>query len=305
VTALAIDNISAVDEETRYEPIRADERATFARDGFLLIPDALTPSLWSRAVKATNRIYDQEQRAGRLRADGSLHLLGMLRRDPVFLDLLDYPRTFRYVWGLLGWNVYTHHHHLDVHPGFAPDEPVPWNWHQDGYRQNSDIDAATRPMLSVKIAFVLSDMSLPGRGATKIIHGSHLRNTLVGRPERPDERYDEPDGAEEIIARAGDAFIFDRRLWHSRSVNISALTRKIVFIGYTHRWIRPLDETDYRRDPQWLAGMSPLRRQLLGDGTDNANFWGVRPDGWVDRDIPLRTELAERGLLDRSAPYLR
>ena len=305
VMANTIPGAARTDEQTRYTPISDADRTAFARDGFLLIPSALTPGLWTRAVTAANRIYEEELAAGRLRPDRSVHLLGMIHRDPVFADLLDYAPTFRYVWSLLGWNVYSHHNHLDVHPGFQPAEHVPWNWHQDGYRQNSDVDAAQRPMLSLKVAFALSDMASPGRGATKVIMGSHVRNALAGRPASASDAYDEPDGAQEVIARAGDAFIFDRRLWHSRSLNISALTRKIVFIGYTHRWIRPLDETDYRRDAAWFADLSPLRRQLLGDGGDHANFWGVRQDGWVNADIPLRAELSRRGLLDGRAPYLR
>jgi hypothetical protein len=277
----------------------------FERDGFLLIPAALSSSLLQRAAAAAEHIYSEERRARRLRPDGSVHLLGMIGRDPTFLDLLDHPTTFRYVWGLLGWNIYSHHNHLDVHPGNQAPTRLPWNWHQDGYRQNSDVDAAPRPMLSVKVAFVLSDMSQAGRGATKIIKGSHLRDTLAGRPARATDSYREPDDAHEVIANAGDAFIFDRRLWHARSINTSSVTRAIVFIGYTHRWIRPLDETDYQGNPAWFLGLSPLRRQLLGAGVDNANFWGVGQDGWIDQAIPLRHELAKRELLDGNQPYLR
>jgi len=296
---------TTVVDDQRYAPIAAEDRERFTRDGLLLIPGALDAEQWNRTVITVNRIYDEEYAAGRLRPDGSLHLLGAIDRDPALVDLLDHPATFRYVWGLLGWNVYTHHNHVDVHPGFQPDVQVPWNWHQDGYRQNADVDEAVRPMLSLKVAFVLSDLSLPARGATRVIRGSHVHNTLAGRPPRANDPYREPDGAEDIVAHAGDAFVFDRRLWHSRSVNVSALTRKMVFIGYTYRWIRPLDETDYRRDPAWFAGLSPLRRQLLGGGADHANYWGVRPDGWVDEDIPLRRELAARALLDGGAPHLR
>jgi hypothetical protein len=304
MTVLAHDPVTAVDGE-RWSPISDGDRAAFDRDGYVLIRSALPAPVRASVTAAVDRVYAEESRAGRLRSDRSLHLLGMADRDPAFLGLLDHPSTFRYVWSLLGWNVYTHHNHLDVHPGFQPAERVPWNWHQDGYRQNTDIDADPRPMLSLKVAFVLSDMSVTGRGATRIVEGSHLRNTLPGRPPGPRDPYDDPAGAEEIVAHAGDAFVFDRRLWHSRSVNLSATTRKIIFIGYTYRWIRPLDEVDYRRDPAWFAGLSPLHRQLLGDARDNAGRWGVRQDGWVDPDIPLRAELSARHRLDGSRPYLR
>lgn len=102
-----------------------------------------------------------------------------------------------------------------------------------------------------------------------------------------------------------DAFARDGFLLVPGAVNTSPLTRKVVFIGYAHRWIRPLDEVDYRRDPEWFDRLSPVRRQLLGAGADNASFWGVRQDGWIDMTIPVRAELAGRDLLDSSQPYLR
>jgi hypothetical protein len=292
-------------EDMRYTALDDAERAAFANDGLVLIEQALQPDELARVCAAARRVYAEERRAGRLAADGSLHLLGMLHRDPALLDLLDYPMTLRWVWSLLGWNVYTHHNHLDVNPGDAGAPRPSWNWHQDGYRQNCDVDADPRPMLSLKVAFVLSDLSERGRGATQVIPRSHPANTLAGRPDRPDADYDDPPGAVEIRARPGDAFVFDRRLWHSRSVNRSAITRCMAFIGYTHRWVRPLDEVDYAADAAWFGALPPLRRQLLGGGADRANFWGVDRGGWVDPGIPLRAELAARGLLDGSRPYLR
>ena len=292
-------------DELRYTPIAATEIAEFEREGLLLVPGALDAAQLGRLTKAVDRVYVDEAAAGRIAPGAALHLLGMLDRDPALLDLVDHAATFRYVWGLMGWNVYTHHNHLDVHPGVASAPRPPWNWHQDGYRQNSDIASDLRPMLSMKVAYVLTDLTATGRGATQVIPGSHRRNTLAGRPSDPKDEYVDPDGAREIRARAGDAFVFDRRLWHSRSVNRSAVTRKIVFVGYTHRWIRPLDEVNYRDRAEWFGELSPVRQQLLGGGADHANYWGVDQGGWIDKAIPLRAELAERGLLDGSRSYLR
>ena len=48
---------------------------------------------------------------------------------------------------------------------------------------------------------------------------------------------EQPDGAVEVTARAGDALLFDRRLWHSASTNHSTSTR--VFLDVPLRdWIR-------------------------------------------------------------------
>jgi ectoine hydroxylase-related dioxygenase (phytanoyl-CoA dioxygenase family) len=207
------------------------------------------------------------------------------------------------VWGLAGWNIYSHHNHLDVTPPAPLEEPPGWGWHQDGYRQNSDPESLTgdpRPMLSLKVAYVLSDLSRTGRGATRVIPGSHLSNTL----ERTEPGRD-PRGAMEITANPGDAFVFDRRLWHSRSVNRSTVTRKMLFVGYTYRWIRPLDDMPIDHDGEWWQNRTPVQRQLLGEATHTANYWGVNWDGYIDEKIPLRHELSTRGKLDRSIPWLR
>lgn len=281
------------------DPISPDDRRRFDEDGWLRIRGAVRQPLLERLLEATDRIYADEALAGRLRPDCSLHLLGFLNRHDRFLDLLDLPTTFPYVWGLLGWNIFAYHCHLDVHPPVAGIGPPFWGWHQDGGRQNLEAGTDPRPMLSLKVAYVLSDLSEPGRGNTKLIPGSHRRSTLP-RPERPELGFDEPEGAIEVTAHPGDAFVLDRRLWHSRSVNVSEITRKMLFVGYTYRWIRPRDEMPFQRDATWWERLSPIRRQLLGDGIDAPSFWGLGADSY-----PLRDALRAAGLLDRSIPQLR
>jgi hypothetical protein len=287
-----------------YEPIGDVERKEFADQGFLLLRGVLSEERRRNLEAAVDRVYAEEVAAGRDRRR-TVHLLGFLTRDELFGELLTHPTTFRYVWGLLGWNIYTHHNHLDVTPPAPGPEPAYWGWHQDGYRQNSDPEtldpAVPRPMLSLKIGYVLSDLSEPGRGATKVIPGSHLHNSL----RRPADPGEDPPGAVEVGANPGDAFVFDRRLWHSRSTNLSPVTRKLLFVGYTYRWVRPLDDMPIDRESRWWADRTPVQRQLLGEGTHTANYWGIGWDGYVDEEIPLRRELRSRDLLDRSIPWLR
>ena len=160
-------------------------------------------------------------------------------------------------------------------------------------------------MFLTKIACALNDLSEPGYGNTKVIPGSHKNTTLSGRPEKPGDPIIEPEGAAEVLLDPGDAFIFDRRLWHSRSTNKSERIRKLMFIGYTYRWIRPLDEAVADQSSDWFRGLTPLQQQLLGHEPDHASFWGITQSGWIDDEIPLRAELKERGLLDRGVPFLR
>ena len=93
--------------------------------------------------------------------------------------------------------------------------------------------------------------------------------------------------------------LVDRRIWHSRSANLSDQTRKVLWYGYSYRWLRPKDKmTVSHLYPQ----LDPIRRQILGDGLSNNGVYDP-----ADGDVPLRTWLrehcpedAERSLHGRS-----
>src|SRR5947207_2478133 len=112
------------------------------------------------------------------------------------------------------------------------------------------LDEDHRRRLEEAVDRVLADLGQTGPGATKIIPGSHLWNSLP-RPADLSVHNPDPAGTVEITANPGDAFIFDRRLWHSRSTNLSAVTRKMLFVGYTYRWIRTLDTLDFDPQGEW------------------------------------------------------
>lgn len=303
-----------LEEVTAYTPITDADRQLFHEQGYLHLPGVISQSHLAELQAEADSFHEQYRAAGKLDHTGSLHLLGAVGHSLTFARMLDFGPTFRYIWGLAGWNIYSQHNHLDVNPPFEEDETPRWEWHQDGWRQNSDAEfypalygELPRPMLSLKVAFVLSDISEPGRGQTLMLPGSHLTNSLP-RPNDPAEILKGPDGAVPWLAKPGDAFIFDRRLWHARSRNRSNVTRKMLFMSYTFRWIRPVDDMPIDRGSQWYADLTPVQRQLVGETFGPVpvqNYWGVGEGGWVDDNIPLRKELMDRGLLDRSVPWLR
>ncbi len=268
----------------------ADHAARLRSDGFVSIPGVLAPAEIGRLATGLDRVYEEERAAGRLGENGTMHVLGGLGRDPAFLELVDHAAVLPTICGELGWNIHVYHSHLDVTPPRAvPRDPPVWGWHQDGGRQNLDIDGVgPRPRLSLKVAFWLSDVAEPGRGNMLVLPGSCEENSLP-RPA-PGESFEQPRGAIPLLARAGDALVFDRRLWHSRSDNLSTATRKAIFVAYTFRWIRPRDDLGIDRDN---ARLSPIRAQLVGGAGDNHAHWGLGVD-----PAPLRAALAARVALD-------
>jgi ectoine hydroxylase-related dioxygenase (phytanoyl-CoA dioxygenase family) len=106
-------------------------------------------------------------------------------------------------------------------------------------------------------------------------------------------------GVEPVIAAAGDAVVFDRRVWHRRSCNTSVVTRRAVFLAYAPRWIAQREEMDR----SVVAGMgSALRRQMLG-----SREWD--PSQPPFSDLPLQQWLANlalgRGVVGREGARSR
>jgi hypothetical protein len=74
-----------------------------------------------------------------------MHLLSAVANCPEVAGLTDHPATFGYVWSVLGWNIHIYHSHLDVHPPVRVRMPFRFDWHQDGGRQNREIETTARP----------------------------------------------------------------------------------------------------------------------------------------------------------------
>lgn len=277
-------------------PMTPAERAAFERDGYLVVPAVLDAAQTASSAEAVDQLYERRRRAGLLDPRGALHQLSAVAACPELAPLVDHPRVLGLVWSVLGWNVHVYHSHIDVHPPLPARRPFRFEWHQDGGRQNRELETDPRPRMSVKVVYWLSDVSRPGRGNLRLVPGSHISNWIDGPPQR-DLPWPDPPGAVEVTADAGDAVLFDRRVWHARSDNYSAVTRRAVFFGYTYRWVQirdrlPLDRQEF----------SPVQRQLLGllDAADGDHAWGHEPGR-----VPLYELLREAGRLDPGVPALR
>jgi ectoine hydroxylase len=289
-----------------WAPMTREQREQFDADGYLVLKGVLSPDEVRHYASVLETAHRQHPRA----ADGSLHLLSPVTSYPDLVDLIDHPATFPLVWSILGWNVHIYHSHLDVHPPLAAPKPDWWHWHQDGGRQNRELETDPRPRLSVKLAYWLSDVSEPGRGNLTLVPGSHRTNWLPGPPTR-DVPWPTPDGARQVTVDAGDVVFFDRRIWHARSDNLSEITRKCVFLGYTYRWIAIRDDVAGLSNRPWWSGLNPVQQQLLGgvgniggghghdNGTDGDHHWGHYP-----QTTPLYEALRDRGMLDPNHPPL-
>ena len=259
-----------------------EERRTFAEQGFMVIENAIPQALVERATVAIDRITAEEKSKEGMGPSDWINVFDFIGRDDVFLELLDYPTTFPKVWGILGWNIQLYHSHSIITPPNAVSGPGKqgMNWHRDSGRLNNELETDPQPRISLKVAFFLTDTSELGRANLYVIPGSHLLNKL---PVDGDKK---PKGGLAVRAKAGDAVFFDRRIWHSSSPNTSEGPRKVLFYGYSYRWLRPRDNMTV---DHIMGRVDPIRQQLLG----------AAPSGWhgysspKPEDVPLRAWLQE------------
>ena len=117
----------------------------------------------------------------------------------------------------------------------------------------------------------------------------------MGQPPRTAGAID-PDGTIEITGKPGDAVLFENRLFHAVGPNLSAITRKTIFMGYSYRWLRPLDFVV--QSPELLEKVrhNAVRWQLLGAWETDMAFSLPK-----DEDVPLRAWYREHGL-DKKSP---
>ena len=219
-----------------------------------------------------------------LPSDARFNLLDFVGRDDSFIELLDWHTTFPKVWGILGWNIKLYHSHLIVLPPLPPEErdkSQRLGWHQDSGRLNFELEGEPRPRISLKVAFFLTDTSVPGRGNFSVVPGSQKSNTL----EMPDDPTADPEGAISVFAKPGTAVFFDRRLWHAAGRNSSDITRKVLFYGYSYRWLQPRDDMTVEH---YMDRSDPIRQQILGKSTGGHGF--TSPS---EKDVPLRAWIQE------------
>lgn len=261
-----------------------DERQRFERDGFLIVDDVLPPAMLEQLLSAADRVDAETRDRDGLGPTDRVNQLDFIGRDDIFLELLDWPLTFPKVWGILGWHIQLYHSHLVVSPpgaGGGPRMQNRFGWHQDSGRLNIDIESDPRPRISLKVGYFLTDTTVLGRANFYVVPGSHLNNRL----DVPNDEDTAPEGALAIQVPAGTAVFFDRRLWHSATPNYSNVPRKVLFYGYSYRWLRPRDNMTVSH---YMDRTDPIRRQLLG-----ASSGGLGYTSPSDEDVPLKTWLLE------------
>jgi ectoine hydroxylase len=244
------------------EPTTADIVNAVADEGWSVV-GVLERPLSRRLLRAVDEVA---ARHSDTTAGKGLHQLSGLAQHPDLAEVVDWPPLLAPVVELLSPNVYINHSHLDVHPPHPPTGAH--RWHRDNGLMGRDMRLLWRdqPRVTLKVAVYLTDVDAPDDGALEVVPRSHL-DTASRHPGE-----EQPDGVP-ILAPAGTVAVFDARLWHRRRDNLGTRIRRAMFMAYSYRWLSSRD-TPFEDVPE-SAGLSAIRRQLLGDPTVDPFYWAA------------------------------
>jgi len=250
------------------------QKVQFERDGFIVVKNVLSGNELKKILAVVNTIWEKYRSRN---SDDYLHMFDFLNQDKIFMKLLDYDKILPLVLGLLGWNIYLYHSHLDVNLPIKQNNAPGLTWHRDNSRMNYDFKNGRYPLVALKVAYWLSDVSEKNRGNLYVIPGSHKWTYNQGKTIKNNIL---PEKAIPLIVKPGTVVFFDSRIWHTRGNNFSKITRKVLFFGYSYRWLRPRDNA--KISAKLLEMASPIQRQLLIRDIDNGAYVPK------DKDVPLK-----------------
>ncbi|OAS17408.1 phytanoyl-CoA dioxygenase family protein [Paenibacillus oryzisoli] len=228
----------------------------FNEDGYLILPGILSEDKVNRLNAAIDRIVAEEPESL------AYNIYNSVERDDEIASLIDEPSLLPLMVNLLGFNIQLHISHLTIrkpNPNDVKTESHSFiNWHQDGPHPQFPQQNGITSTYYIKTCYILSDMSQPDRGNTKVIPGSHNKSFHPGSQDVNGQ----VAGEVQVCGKPGDVFIFPQNLWHAGAPNRSEFTRRQLFLGYSPIWMRPID---YRNaSDRLLENASPERKQLLG-----------------------------------------
>lgn len=246
-----------------------EQRIFFETNGFLVIPDALTPAELEAARAAADRaeaVWRADPTRLGSRRENLQQVLAPIEYDDLFLDLMEHPKTFPLIREILGNDVSMIDNDLFFSP---PHTRTHAHWHHDVGMPGV---YHPRSVMMVKLFFLLDDVSEDG-GCTLFLPGSH-RYPMDFRLPKVENPMEMPHHAK-MAFPAGTAYFFNGRCYHAATDNNSDRRRRVLIYNYGHHWMRiwPGYEPSERLKENAKAA---VRRQLLGLG--DAYMTGLRDE---------------------------
>ena len=251
-----------------FVPLTTEQRQSFDDDGFLVVRDVLNKETIEQLIEAGDRRARAFLNKPELLEKEEYNHLdlrpGLLKEKPFFALLTQSP-TVPLVVQLLSPNIQLHSLTL-IYKRPVDPEGVPFRrgWHRD-IRIPKDLGHRDLPRVGIKICYCLTDFHKPNSGMTLFARKTHLSSeALKIRKGKID-----PEGVEvcDLTLNAGDAVLFENRIFHTAAPNRSDRTSKVLMYGYAYRWLKPEVYLE-TPDETLLQKADPIERQLLGGYRD-------------------------------------
>ncbi len=227
------------------------EVAFFLKWGYLVVDDAINSAQLDSLRAALDASCSREDTADR--RDGQfIHQL--LEKDDRFAFLLDNPPVMSRMTAILGNCVQLHSATARVTVPGAPDQ----SWHRDG---PWPMDPEGTPYGSlpgqINCGYFLDELT-EENGPIAIVPGSQraLFRPPEGHPVFPDEKL--------VLAKPGQAVMFDGWLYHRGMANNSDSRRRVCLMCYQNAWMKSREPFDGPKVTALRANGTPLQKILLG-----------------------------------------
>ncbi len=256
-----------------------DEKERFFHDGYLCIPDVLTPDqVETLKAHVQDIVQDALATKTELREavyhSGSFKVDNALKRSNVFDFLIDHPKVFGKLVSIIGNHIQLMGSEIFVR---GPSEQAITGFHTDlGEAMQQILPTQDNLMIQVKAQFFLTDLSTPDTSNFVVIPGSHRQRVPTPNVDCMVDHINDgtvPKNARQILAKPGDVVIFPWTLWHAVGPNRTDRTRFSVTLRYGQLALRSIEDFDpvLREEGRMLTAR---QRRVLGDvGPAPSSYW--------------------------------
>lgn len=250
-------------DNSRDRPDTAELASRFLRDGFVMLPGALSPEETRLLRQGVHAAHQAPCPTGN---PTQFHRHQMFRRGPEFEAILDREPAVDVAETVLGDNCHVIANNT-VYTG--PNSGID-RWHVDetvlfpmldGVRLDPRIEMPCHIMTAL---YYLDDVPLE-LGPTQVVPGSHRSGR---RPPQTDaELVWDGRGYETMVADAGDCLLLNGQTWHRGATNrTSDRHRHVLQVTYGRRFIsqRFYPYVNHVIPQEILDRATPRRQRLLG-----------------------------------------
>lgn len=251
-----------------FTALTSAQRQSFQEDGFLIVRGALNPETNAEVMAACDRLAQPFLKRAAIQNKpwyNDLDLRPGLMQEEALFDLVTQSTTVPLIVQLLSPNIHLHSTAVTYKRPENPDfPPYRRGWHRD-IRIPRDLGHENLPCVGIKVCYCLSDFDQADSGITLFARKSHLRTSPL---EIPIDGID-PNDLEvcDLQLNAGDAVLFENRIFHTATPNRSGKIAKRIIYGYAYRWMKQEVYLD-PPDQELLNKANPVMRQLLGGYRD-------------------------------------